>query len=174
MFGSMGAAQLAEMLQIAGSACQMTTAVVAVGIAMMTYRYTRRQSALTLINHNNVLANAVNQLVVQSPEARIALGRLQEPIVGCPDDAVLFMYLNYVHNVFRMHHVGSVGAQVWTDTLESCAAMLGRLSRPQVTRLLGRGYEARFQAMVLERFDARAAVEDALSCAEVVVLRQAA
>ena len=147
-------ASLAGYLQVAGSLCQMTTAVIAVAVAVFTFRFTKRQNSLTLVNQNNTLANLVNTTLIGSPQAREALGKLQDTIVGYPDDAILFMYLNYVHNTFRTYRIGAISQQVWTDTLGSCAGMMARLNRGQVVRLLGRGYEAAFGAAVLARYDA--------------------
>lgn len=146
-------AELSAAVQLFGSICQMCTALVAVAIAVITFRYTKRQNALALINQNNTLANLVNSTIIQSDHARQTLGKLNDFVVGCPDDAVLFMYLNYVHNTFRMHQIGAVSAQVWMDTLASCAAMMGRLRRDQLERLLSRGYELAFQTAVLARYD---------------------
>ena len=56
-------------------------------------------------------------------------GRLCPAIVGTPDDAVLFLYLNYVHNTYRMWQAGAVGAGLWADTLRSCGRVLGGLRR---------------------------------------------
>jgi hypothetical protein len=142
-------------IEYIGSLCQVGTALIAAGIGVMTFRYTKRQSALALINQNNSLANLVNTTIIQSEAARETLGKLHDFVVGCPDDAVLFMYLNYVHNTYRMHQIGAVTRQVWLDTLGSCIAMIGRLRRDQVTRLLSRGYEAGFQHAVLARYDAQ-------------------
>jgi hypothetical protein len=75
-------------------------------------------------------------------------------VVGCPDDAILFMYLNYVHNTFRTHQIGAVSAHVWRDTLASCVTMMGRLRRDQLEGLLSRGYEPAFKRAVLARYDA--------------------
>lgn len=47
----------------------MATAVIAAIIGMITFRYTKRQSALTLINENNSLANLVNATILQSEQA---------------------------------------------------------------------------------------------------------
>ena len=146
-------ADLCTAIQLVGSICQMSTALIAVAIAVITFRYTKRQSALALINQNNSLANLVNSTIIQSEQARETLGKLHDFIVGCPDDAVLFMYLNYVHNTFRMHQIGAVSDQVWQDTLASCAKMVGGLRRDQLERLLARGYERTFQAAVLARYD---------------------
>ena len=160
---------LLAMLPLISTVCQMCTAMIAVTVGVITFQYTKRQSAMTLINHNNTLANAVNTTLISSAEARGALSRLQNPIVGTPDDAVLFMYLNYVHNAFRMRQIGAVSAQVWQDTLGACVTLLRGLQREQVVRLVGRGYEARFQADVLQRFDETVPPNDA-----VVKLRLAA
>ena len=65
-------------------------------IGLVTFRYTRRQNALTLINQNNSLANLVNSTILQSEQAGQTLGKLHSFVVGCPDDAILFMYLNYI------------------------------------------------------------------------------
>ncbi|MDT7952795.1 MAG: hypothetical protein RQ966_14930 [Acetobacteraceae bacterium] len=146
-------AEIVALIQHVGTVCQICTAIIAVTIGIVTFRYTKRQSALTLINHNNALANLVNKTVIDSPQARDVLGRLQDAIVGYPDDAVIFMYLNYVHNTFRMHEIGAVSSLVWQDTLGSCLAVIGKLRRDQVVRLLGRGYESRFQTAVLARYD---------------------
>lgn len=146
-------AELSATIQVIGSICQMSTALIAVAIAVVTFRYTKRQTALSLINHNNSLANLVNSTIIQSEQARETLGKLHDFVVGCPDDAVLFMYLNYVHNTFRMHQIGAVSAQVWRDTLASCVAMVGRLRRDQLKLLLSRGYELAFQTAVLARYD---------------------
>jgi hypothetical protein len=70
-----------NVLPLVGTVCQMCTAMIAVAVGVITFRYTKRQSALTLINHNNGLANAVNSLVIASPEVRTVLGRLKDPIV---------------------------------------------------------------------------------------------
>ena len=154
MFADLFTAELASHLQLLGTICQAGTAVIAATIGVITYRYTRRQSALSLINQNNGLANLVNSTIIQSEAARTTLGKLQDCIVGCPDDAVLFMYLNYVHNTFRMRRIGAVTNQVWQDTLTAATMLLGKLSRDQVERLLARGYERQFQLHVLARFDA--------------------
>lgn len=146
-------ADVPGLLQATGSICQMSTAVVAVTIAVITFRYTKRQNALSLVNQNNALANLVNTTIIQSEAAQGVVGRLQDFIVGCPDDAILFMYLNYVHNTFRMRRIGAVSEQVWLDTLGSCARMFVRLRREQMELLLGRGYERAFQVAVLGQFD---------------------
>ena len=70
------------------------------------------------------------------------------------EDAVLFIYLNYVHNTYRTFRVGVIAEQIWTDTLESCATLMAGLQRTQVEALLSRGYERRFQDLVLARYDA--------------------
>jgi hypothetical protein len=144
-------------VQVVGAAFQMATAVIAAIIGMITFRYTKRQSALALINENNSLANLVNATILQSEQARETLGRLHNFVVGCPDDAILFMYLNYVHNTFRMYQIGAITSQVWQDTLSSCACMMGRLRRDQLEGLLSRGYERAFQVAVLARYDANVA-----------------
>jgi hypothetical protein len=136
-------------LESVGSICQMLTAVIVAAVGVITYRHTRRQGALTLINHNNALANLMNSTIIASADARAALGRLHDPIVGCPDDAVLFIYLNYVHNTYRMHCMGAVSAQVWRDTLASCVATTRRLRPDQLQRLLSRGYELKFRSALL-------------------------
>src|SRR5579875_2939527 len=144
---------LAE-IQLVGTMCQMTTALIAVVIAAITFRYTRRQSALTLINHNNGFANLVNTTIIQSEAAQHALGKLNNFVLGCPDDAVMLMYLNYVHNTYRMRCIGAVSTQVWRDTLASCIGMVSRLRRDQLEKLLSRGYEVAFQNAVLAGYDA--------------------
>src|SRR3954447_15981700 len=113
-------------IEFAGSICQVCTACIAAAIGVVTFRYTKRQSALTLINQNNALANLVNQTVIQSEAAQATLGKLHHFVVGCPDDAVLFMYLNYVHNTYRMRQIGAVSEQVWRDTLAAWRNMGGR------------------------------------------------
>jgi hypothetical protein len=153
MLASLWLEDLPSAFQFVGTLCQMCTAVIAASIGVVTFRYTKRQSALALINQNNTLANLVNQTVINSDHARETIGRLHDFIVGCPDDAVLFMYLNYVHNTYRMHQIGAVSDQVWRDTLTACGNMVGRLRREQVEKLLSRGYEAKFGAAVLARFD---------------------
>ena len=147
---------LTALIHCAGSFCQVGTALIAATIGAVTYRYTRRQSALALISQNNALANLVNTTIINSQEARATFAKLQDVIVGCPDDAVLFMYLNYVHNTYRMRLIGTVSAQVWNDTLAACVVMVGRLRREQAVALLSRGYEAGFQHAVLSGYDRRA------------------
>lgn len=164
-----GVAATVDVLPLVSTICQMFTALIAVSIGILTFRYTKRQNALTLINQNNALANAVNSTIIASAEARMVLGRLQDPIVGSPDDAVLFMYLNYVHNTFRMRRIGTVSREVWRDTADACVQNLRRLRRDQVERLLARGYEAAFQHAILRRFDRLmiVAANDALPMARV-------
>jgi hypothetical protein len=144
---------LREHISTVGSICQIGTALIAAVIGVFTYRYTKRQSALGLINQTNTLANLVNTTLIQSPQARDVLTRLQPSIVGSPDDAVLFLYLNYVHNTFRTRRIGAISGKVWSDTLDSCVTLVSGLERQQVTRLLARGYELEFQRAVLARYD---------------------
>jgi hypothetical protein len=147
-------ADLPATIQLTGFICQICTTLIAAVIGMVTFRYTRRQNALTLINQNNSLANLVNSTILQSEQARQTLGKLHSFVVGCPDDAILFMYLNYVHNTFRTHQIGAVSVHVWRDTLASCVTMMGRLRRDQLEGLLSRGYEPAFKRAVLARYDA--------------------
>lgn len=154
MFDALPHVAWAQLLQAAGSLCQMATAVIAVAVGVCTFRFTKRQNFLSLVNQSNNLANMVNTTLIGSPQAREALGKLQDTIVGYPDDAILFMYLNYVHNTYRTYRIGAVSRQVWMDTLASCAGMMARLNRGQVEQLLGRGYEAAFGVAVLARYDA--------------------
>lgn len=149
----LAADDFALMIQDFGAACQVCTALIAAAIGLITFRYTRRQNALALINQNNTLANLVNQTIIESEQARQTLGRMQDFVVGCPDDAIIFMYLNYVHNTFRMRAIGAVSGQVWRDTLGSCVCMVAKLRRDQVVGLLSRGYEREFQLAVLSRYD---------------------
>ena len=125
-------ADLPATIQLTGFICQICTTLIAAVIGLVTFRYTRRQNALTLINQNNSLANLVNSTILQSEQAQQTLGKLHSFVVGCPDDAILFMYLNYVHNTFRTHQIGAVSAHVWRDTLASCVTMMGRLRRDQL------------------------------------------
>ena len=161
---------LSAFLQTAGSVGQLLTAGIAVSIAVATFRHQRRQSRMSLINEGNALANLVNATVINQPAACAVLGRLRAPVVGCPDDAVLFMYLNWAHNAWRNHRVGVIRPQVLGDTLSGCAATLAGLRRDQVVRLMSRGYERKFQDAVLARYDAAAAARPAA----VTVLQQAA
>src|SRR4051794_11372170 len=50
-------ADLSSMLQFLSTVCQICTALIAATIGVVTFRYTKQQSALTLINQNNSLAN---------------------------------------------------------------------------------------------------------------------
>ena len=161
---------LSVLLQTAGSIGQLVTAGIAVAIGLATFRHQRRQSRMMLINEGNALANQVNATIVNQPGACAVLARLRDPIVGCPDDAVLFMYLNWAHNVWRTHRAGAMRAQVWQDTLAGCVGTLASLRRDQVVRLVSRGYERKFQDEVLARYDASAAGRPAA----VAVLQQAA
>ncbi|MBV9538032.1 MAG: hypothetical protein JOY70_03755 [Acidisphaera sp.] len=151
MSSHLAIATFSEELRLISTFCQICTALVAAAIGVITFRYTRQQSTLSLINHNNGMANSVNQALLTSADARLAFGRLRTAIVGCPDDAILFMYLNYVHNTYRMHRVGAVSSQVWLDTLGSCVTVLASLRREQVVALLSRGYEEGFKQAVLSR-----------------------
>ena len=94
-------ADLPATIQLTGFICQICTTLIAAVIGLVTFRYTRRQNALTLINQNNSLANLVNSTILQSEQAGQTLGKLHSFVVGCPDDAILFMYLNYI----RPQHV---------------------------------------------------------------------
>jgi hypothetical protein len=161
---------LSAILQTAGSVGQLLTAGIAVSIAVATFRHQRRQSRMALINESNALANIVNATVINQPAACAVLGRLRDPIVGCPDDAVLFMYLNWAHNMWRNYKVGAMRPQVWEDTLAGCIGTLAGLRRDQVVRLVSRGYERKFQDEVLARYDVTAAARPAA----VTVLQQAA
>lgn len=149
-----------EALPLISTVCQMATALIAVSIATVTYRYTKRQSALNLISQNNAMANAVNSTIIAAPEACATFSRLQNVIIGAQDDAVMFMYLNYVHNTFRMRQIGAVSERIWQDTLGSCTAVVAKLPRDQVQRFLARGYEPAFQTAVLGRLDAVPARND--------------
>jgi hypothetical protein len=146
-------ADLPATIQLTGFICQICTTLIAAVIGLVTFRYTRRQNALTLIK-NNSLANLVNSTILQSEQAQQTLGKLHSFVVGCPDDAILFMYLNYVHNTFRTHQIGAVSVHAWRDTLASCVTMMGRLRRDQLEGLLSRGYEPAFKRAVLARYDA--------------------
>ena len=106
------------------------------------------------------MANAVNSTIITAPEACAAFSRLQDVIIGAQDDAVMFMYLNYVHNTFRMRQIGAVSERVWQDTLRSCTSVVSKLPREQVRRFLARGYEPGFQSAILARFDAGSAHND--------------
>jgi hypothetical protein len=97
---------------------------------------------------------SIPSAILQSEQAQQTFGKLHSFVVGCPDDAILFMYLNYVHNTFRTHQIGAVSAHVWRDTLASCVTMMGRLRRDQLEGLLSRGYEPAFKRAVLARYDA--------------------
>ena len=136
-------ADLPAAIQFTTFVCQICTTLIAAVIGLVTFRYPKPQNALALINQNNALANLVNSTILQSEQAQQTLGKLHSFVVGCPDDAILFMYLNYVHNTFRMRQIGAVSAQVWRDTLASCVTIIGGLSRDQLERLLSRGYELR-------------------------------
>ena len=162
---------LSAILQTAGSIGQLLTAGIALSIGIATYRHQRRQNRMSLINESNALANHVNATVINHPAACAVLGRLRDPIVGCPDDAVLFMYLNWAHNVWRTYKVGAMRPQVWQDTLAGCVGTLSSLRRDQVVRLVPRGYERGFQNAVLGRYDA---AETARPEAEVTTLKRAA
>ena len=69
-------------LQVIGTLCQMCTAMIAAVIGMITFRYTRRQNALSLINHNNALANLVNSTILQSEQAQQGQNPTTRAIAG--------------------------------------------------------------------------------------------
>ena len=81
-------ADLPATIQLTGFICQICTTLIAAVIGLVTFRYTRRQNALTLINQNNSLANLVNSTILQSEQAQQTLGKLHSVVVGCPDDAI--------------------------------------------------------------------------------------
>lgn len=145
--------EIIDCIVLAGPFAQVATATIAMLVAIQTFRHQKRQNTLSLINQNDGLANQVNTTLIQSAEGRATLGSMHDFIVGCPDDAILFMYLNYVHNTFRTWQIGVVSRQVWLDTLGSCVTLVGRLRRDQLERLLSRGYERAFQQSVLNGYD---------------------
>ena len=164
---------LSVLLQTAGSIGQLLTAGIALSIGIATFRHQRRQNRMSLINESNALANLVNATIINQPGACAVLARLRDPIVGCPDDAVLFMYLNWAHNIWRNYKVGAMRPQVWEDTLAGCVGTLAGLRRDQVVRLVSRGYERKFQDAVLARYDA-AATARPVEVTEVATLKRAA
>ena len=68
-------ADLPATIQLTGFICQICTTLIAAVIGLVTFRYTRRQNALTLINQNNSLANLVNSTILQSEQAQQTLGK---------------------------------------------------------------------------------------------------
>ena len=84
MIADLFTAELASHLQLLGTICQAGTAIIAATIGVITYRYTRRQSALSLINQNNGLANLVNSTIIQSEAARATLGNCRIALSAVP------------------------------------------------------------------------------------------
>lgn len=145
--------QWSVVIQLAGAIAQTLTAVFALIVAVTTFKFTKKQNSLALINENNSLANQVNLAILSSTEAASTFARLRKPIVGSSDDAIIFMYLNYVHNTFRTKKIGAITPTVWTDTLKSCSLLLSSLPRDQVIALLSRGYESEFRSAILLEYD---------------------
>ena len=75
MIANLFTAELTSHLQLFGTICQAGTAVIAAMIGVIAYRDTKRQSALSLINQDNGLANLVTSTIIQSEAARATLGK---------------------------------------------------------------------------------------------------
>ncbi len=85
----------------------LATASAAVAIAIRAHMFAKRQTDLTLVNQNNSMANEFNQMMVNSESARQIMSKFRTPIIGSPHDAIMFMYLNYVHNAYRTNKTGA-------------------------------------------------------------------
>jgi hypothetical protein len=145
MWGALG--------QWVGAAGQAVTALLALLIALMTYRYTKRQNTITLIKYLNDMVNDFNKAVIGSEAAQHVVSGLRQPIVNQPDDSIVFLYLNFLHTSFRMAAAGLIESGLSDATMANGVHYLIKLKRDEIERFLSRGYEPAFRAAVLKSYD---------------------
>lgn len=126
---------------------------VAAGVASAAVAASRHRRRVALIRRGDALAGLVNLMLASGFPPSAAQGALHGPHASRRDNALMLRHLDWVQATWRNRWDGATGAQAWRDTLPGCMAMLARLRRDQVERLLAHRCERRFQTAILVRYD---------------------
>lgn len=109
----------------------------------------RRSIALTIEHNNRNLVNLWNVELIKTDERMELARKLREPIVGQPEDQLLFIYVNYLSSRWYTCKKGLEDKNRWELQKKHAANWFVTLEKDQLERLLNFGYSAEFKKEIL-------------------------
>ena len=129
-----------------GAIGQTVTAVAVVIYTKKSVKTTATKSLIDMVNDWNAFA-------VSTPDHVKALAEFRAPVVGHPQDSIVFSYINYLHASFVMRAEGLIPAENEQKVIKNGARWLSPLGRERLEQYLKRGYDEPFKKRVLDEFD---------------------
>jgi len=138
--------------EMVGALGQIMTALVATYVAYITYRYTKRQSNATIIKNLNDMVNEFNKAcMLETNKEAVAIFR--KSIIDPSTDALVFIYLNFLHTTHAMHRGKLIANDSYLSTMTNGISFLQNIDKGDLEKFLSRGYEYDFKEKVLEMFN---------------------
>lgn len=99
------------------------------------------------------MVNEWNRMAVKNSANSEAVRRLREPVIGYPDDFIVFSYLNFLRTNRDMWRAKLIPKSVELAAIRNGAWWLAKLSRRDLDQLLTRGYDDDFRNQILLEYD---------------------
>jgi hypothetical protein len=136
-----------------GAVGQILTAVLAASIAYLAFRHTDKTMQMTCQRELHDMVNNWNRMVIYSEATIKAVGPLREPVLGYPDDSIIFSYLNFLRANFEGSKAGLISRESERVAIGNGVNWLSKLGRPTLESFLKRGYGTEFRDRILAEFD---------------------
>jgi hypothetical protein len=136
-----------------GAVGQILTAVIAAGIAWVAFRHSERTMQMTCQRELHDMVNNWNRMVIYSESTIGVVGQLREPVLGYPDDSIIFSYLNFLRANFEGLKAGLISRESETVAISNGVNWLSKLGREVLEKFLSRGYGTEFRTRILNEFD---------------------
>lgn len=111
----------------------------------MTYRYTKRQTAVAMLAALNSSWNQNNSLILMSEAARDASEQFRTPVRSTPFDAMVFNYLNTYEQTFNLHNIGIINERDYQIHMFNAVNTFSKVSDVELNQFLNRGYSESFK-----------------------------
>jgi hypothetical protein len=99
------------------------------------------------------MINSWNRMILQNDATIEAALRLREPVVGHPDDSIVYSYLNYLRANFDMHRGDLISDESEKIAIGNGVKWLSKLGREPLEEYLSRGYDTQFQDRIRREFE---------------------
>jgi hypothetical protein len=141
----------AEFWAAVGAVGQIVTAIMAIFVACIAFRFTKRQTSITLLTSLNNLWNSYHLAMIENPEAREVVDKYRETIISPLEDSIADMTLNIYETSFLLHENRLISREYYDAMIVNVLDGVGTIPEVALKKYLRRGYHLRFVADVEAR-----------------------
>jgi hypothetical protein len=140
---------LGNIAEWVGAVGQALTAGVAALIAYLAFRHSKRSMQMNCQKELHDMVSNWNRMILHSDATIAAANRMREPVLGHPDDSIIFSYLNFLRANFEMSNARLISTETERVAIGNGVNWLSKLGPEVLSKYLSRGYDTQFRDRIL-------------------------